>query len=268
MLPEIKYSTAYTDIFDTHAHYDDSDYDSDRAQVLGSLAEHGVNRVLNCGSSLASSGRGVRLAREYDFIWAAVGVHPHEAEQTPDDTVERIRVLAADPKVAAIGEIGFDYSREGADRGAQRLWFERQMELAAGLGLPVIIHDRDAHADCLDMARRFAGSVRSGVFHCYSGSAESARELIEMGYYIAIGGVCTFTNARRSLEVAAAVPEDRLLLETDCPYLAPHPYRGARNDSRLIYLTLETLARARGTNPQRLADATRENGLRLFEKIV
>ena len=261
--PSITYSSAYGGIFDTHAHYDDEDFDPDRAGVLGALAACGVSHVLNCGSSLASSERSVRLAHEYGFIRAAVGVHPHEAEHTPADTVERLRALACDEKVAAIGEIGFDYSRE-PDKDAQRLWFERQMELAAELGLPVIIHDRDAHADCIAMARQFAGKVRRGIFHCYSGSAESAREVIAMGYYIAIGGICTFTNARRSLEVAASIPEDRLLLETDCPYLAPHPYRGERNDSRLLYLTLEALARARGTDPQRLADVTRENGMRVF----
>jgi len=249
-------------LFDTHAHYDDRRFDPDRDQVLSGLPRSGVNLVLCPGCNLRSSRAVTALADRYDFLYAAVGIHPHDAKELPPDGVSSLEALTAHPKVKAIGEIGLDYHYDFSPREAQNVCFRTQMELARATDLPVIIHDREAHADTLRVVRDFPGM--RGVFHCYSGSLESAKILVDLGYHISFTGVVTYKNARRALEVAAWLPADRLLLETDAPYLTPEPHRGRRNDSGYLHLTCETLANLRGVSAETLAEQTLSNGKRLF----
>ena len=249
-------------LFDTHAHYDSHRFDADRHELLASMADHGVGRILNAGCDLASSRTAVDLAHRYGFVWAAVGAHPDDADHVDDASIAAYRELAADDRVVAIGEIGLDYHYEDVPREIQREAFIRQMELARELGLPAIVHDREAHGDALDIVRRFP-EVR-GVFHCYSGSLEMARELMRLGWYVGFTGVLTFKNARKALEVAENVPLHRLLLETDCPYMAPEPYRGRRCDSTMMVRTAERLAQLRGKSVEEISKITWENGCRLF----
>ncbi len=249
-------------LFDTHAHYDSERFHMDRDEVLSSMREHGVGRILNAGCDLESSRTSVMLARQYDFIWAAVGSHPDDADHVDNQRIARYRELAAAERVMAIGEIGLDYHYEDVPRSVQQEAFARQLELAKELSLPVIVHDREAHADALEIIHAYP--TVSGVFHCFSGSLEMARELVRRGWYIGFTGVLTFKNARRALEVAENVPLDRLLLETDCPYMAPEPYRGRRCDSRMLYKTAARLAELRGLSADELIRVTWENGSRLF----
>jgi TatD DNase family protein len=248
-------------IFDSHAHYDDPAFDPDREEVLASLAGSGVSAVMNIGADLESSRMVAELARTHDFIWAAVGVHPHGAADLPEDWLRQLEELAALPRVRAIGEIGFDYHYDGDWKEAQRRVFEEQLQLAARLGLPVVIHDRDAHGDTMELLRQYRPA---GVVHCYSGSAEMAKEILSLGMYIGFTGVVTFKNARRALEAAAVVPLDRLLVETDCPYMAPEPFRGRRCDSSMLPYTIGKLAEVKGISPQELAHAAAENARHLF----
>lgn len=249
-------------LFDTHAHYDSRRFDEDRDRLLASMAGCGVGRILNAGCDEASSRAAIGLAHRYDFIWAAVGSHPDDADRVDDALVETYRALAADERVVAIGEIGLDYHYEDVPRAIQQVAFRRQLALAAELDLPVIVHEREAHGDAMDILQDFP-AVR-GVFHCYSGSLEMARELVRRGWYVGFTGVLTFKNARKALEVAENVPLSRLLLETDCPYMAPEPYRGRRCDSTMMARTAEKLAELRGMTPEAVARATWENGCRLF----
>ena len=233
----------YRGIFDTHAHYDDERFDEDRSTVLGSLAEHGVSQ-------------------KYGFLYSAVGVHPHSAESDgTDNWLEKVESFAKQSKVVAIGEIGLDYHYDFSSREKQIEVFSAQLELANDLELPVIIHDREAHADTLELVQKYRPK---GIIHCYSGSAEMAREFIKLGMYIGFTGSVTFKNANKLLLAAAEVPEDRILLETDCPYMAPVPYRGTRCDSTLIPATAERLAEIRGTDAQTLIDRACENGCRVY----
>ena len=249
-------------LFDTHAHYDASRFDADRHQLLASMAEHGVGRILNAGCDLASSRAAVELAHRYGFVWAAVGTHPDDADHVDGALLDAYRALAADERVAAIGEIGLDYHYEDVPREIQKTAFRMQLELAAELGLPVIVHEREAHADAMEILRQVPGVT--GVFHCYSGSLEMARELVRMGWYIGFTGVLTFKNARKALEVAENIPLPRLLLETDCPYMAPEPYRGRRCDSTMLVETARKLAELRDVSLPEIARITWENGTRLF----
>ena len=248
-------------IFDSHAHYDDPAFGPDRGEVLASLREAGVEAVMDIGADLMSSRFAAELARGYDFIWAAVGVHPHAAAELPEDWLRQLEELAALPKVRAIGEIGFDYHYDKEWKEAQARVFEEQLRLAARLSLPVVIHDREAHGDTMELLRRYRPA---GVVHCYSGSAEMAKEVLSLGMYVGFTGVVTFKNARKALEAAAAVPLDRLLVETDCPYMAPEPFRGRRCDSTMLPHTIGKLAQVKGVSPQELADAAAENARRLF----
>ena len=248
-------------IFDSHAHYDDEAFAPDREEVLASLAGAGVEAVMNIGADLESSRAAAELARAHDFIWAAVGVHPHGAADLPEDWLRQLEELAALPKVRAIGEIGFDYHYDAGWKEAQRRAFEEQLRLAARLSLPVVIHDREAHGDTMELLRQYRPA---GVVHCYSGSAEMAKEVLSLGMYIGFTGVVTFKNARRALESAAQVPLDRLLIETDCPYMAPEPHRGRRCDSRLLPYTAQALAQVKGIPVQELLNHTCENARRLF----
>jgi len=249
--------------FDSHAHYDAPRFDEDRDELLAALPGRGVGRVLNAGCDLASSRAAAALAHRYDFIWAAAGSHPDDADHVDGARLEAYRALAGDARVAAIGEIGLDYHYEDVPRAVQKEAFARQLALARELDLPVIVHDREAHADALEIVDAYPGT--RGVFHCFSGSLEMARELLRRGWYVGFTGVLTFKNARRALEVAENVPLHRILLETDCPYMAPEPYRGRRCDSTMLERTAARLAGLRGLTVEAIARATWENAARLFQ---
>lgn len=248
--------------FDTHAHYDSSAFDADRDALLASMRENGVGRILNAGCDLASSRAAAALAARCDFIWAAAGSHPDDAANVDDALLDEYRALAGQPRVVAIGEIGLDYHYEDVPRAVQKEAFDRQLALARELSLPVIVHQREAAADAMEIISAYPDVT--GVFHCFSGSLELARELFRRGWYIGFTGVLTFKNARRALEVAENAPLNRLLLETDCPYMAPEPFRGRRCDSTMLPKTAEKLAQLRGLSLEETARATWENGSRLF----
>lgn len=251
-------------IFDSHAHYDDRAFEPDRDALLSSLPGRGVCGVLNCASHVDSARASLQLAERYPFVWAAVGIHPSELDTARPDDIDTLRELYAHPKAVAIGEIGLDYHYDTAPREVQRDWLRRQLALAAELDAPVILHDRESHEDMLSLLREFRPK---GVVHCFSGSVEMMREVVSLGLFIGLGGATTFKNARRPLEVAAAVPADRLLLETDAPYMAPVPYRGQRCESGMIAQTAETIARQRGCGVDELLRQTEENVYTLFPKI-
>lgn len=249
--------------FDTHAHYDAEQFDQDRDEVLASLPERGVSLAVNPGCDVPSSRKAVELAHAWPFLYAAVGYHPENcAPCTPED-LNVLRELAGDPKVVAIGEIGLDYYwEENPPRERQQQVFRDQLALAEELDLPVIVHDREAHADSLSIVRDFP-RVR-GVFHCYSGSAEMARELVRLGWMISFTGVLTYKNARRAVEAAQAVPLERIMIETDSPYMAPVPHRGKRNDSGYVRYVCEKLAEIKGISWEDCARITMENGKRFY----
>ena len=245
--------------FDSHAHLDDAHFDGDRAAILDDLKNHGVTMVMNVGCDLPSSERSVRLAEQYPFLYAAVGSHPDDADHVNGALLARYRALCASPRVRAIGEIGLDYHYEDVPRAQQRVAFEKQLSLAEELGLPVIVHEREAHGDAMDILR--AHPRATGVFHCFSGSPEMALWLVERGWYIGFTGVVTFKNARRAVEAVQALPLDRILIETDCPYMAPEPYRGRRNDSRYVPLVAAKIAALRGLTPEEAEQALNQAGL-------
>lgn len=250
-------------LFDTHAHLDDHAFDADRDALLATLPGQGIGLLMNPGCSLATSRAACALAREHSWIYAAVGSHPDAAaEVTPEVLEEYRRLIRENPKVKAIGEIGLDYHYEDVPRNIQQEAFLAQMELAREAKLPVIVHERDAHADGMTVVRHFPEVT--GVFHCYSGSLEMARELVERGWYIGFTGVLTFKNARRALEVAAGLPLDRIVLETDCPYMSPEPFRGKRNDPGRLYRMAEALSVLRGLPVEEIETITMENGKRLY----
>ena len=250
-------------LFDTHAHYDDESFDADRDAVLTALPEQGVGLILNPGCDVESSRKAVRYAAAYPHVYAAVGIHPENCGGCTAGDLDAIRALAQQPKTVAIGEIGLDYYwAENPPRDFQQQVLRQQLALARELALPVIIHDREAHADTLAIVREFPGVT--GVFHCFSGSLEMARELLKMGWYLGFDGPVTYKNARRAPEVAAVTPLDRMLIETDSPYMTPVPYRGRRNDSGYVHLVAEKLAEWKGVTPEEMARVTTENGKRLF----
>ena len=250
-------------LFDTHAHLDDRAFDTDRDTLLASLPQQGLTLVMNPGCSLDSSGNAVKLANQYDYIYAAVGSHPDAADEVNENVLEAYRKLCKlNPKVKAIGEIGLDYHYEDIPRQIQLKAFRAQMELARELNLPVIVHERDAHEDGMRVVRDFPDVT--GVFHCYSGSAEMARQLVDKGWYIGFTGVLTFKNARKAVEVAASIPLDRIVIETDCPYMSPEPFRGKRNDPGKIYRMAEKLAEIRNLSVEQIQSVTLENGKRLY----
>lgn len=250
-------------LFDTHAHLDDHAFDPDRDALLAALPGQGIGLLMNPGCSLATSRAACALAREHSWIYAAVGSHPDAAaEVTPEVLEEYRRLIRENPKVKAIGEIGLDYHYEDVPRNIQQEAFLAQMELAREAKLPVIVHERDAHADGMTVVRHFPEVT--GVFHCYSGSLEMARELVERGWYIGFTGVLTFKNARRALEVAAGLPLDRIVLETDCPYMSPEPFRGKRNDPGRLCRMAEALSALRGLPVEEIETITMENGKRLY----
>ena len=250
-------------LFDTHAHMDDRAFDADRDELLHALPEQGIGLLMNPGCSLASSRAACALAERYDYLYAAVGSHPDAADEVNGETLEAYRMLwKQNSKVKAVGEIGLDYHYEDIPREIQLRAFRDQMALARELDLPVIVHEREAHEDGMAVVREFPTVI--GVFHCYSGSAEMARQLVERGWYIGFTGVLTFKNARRALETARTIDLSRIVLETDCPYMAPEPFRGRRNDPGKLYRMAEVLAGLRGISPEEAARITLENGKRLY----
>lgn len=251
-------------LFDTHAHYDADAFDADRMEVLSSMPGQGVELILNPGCDLKSSQTAVELAERFPFVYAAVGVHPEEcADWNAEHDIPVLEALAQNPKVRAIGEIGLDYHwPENPPRELQQQVFHAQLDLAEKLNLPVIVHDRDAHHDCLEIVR--AHPNVTGVYHCYSGGVEDAKTLMKLGWMISFTGSITFKNARRALEVIDLLPLDRMMIETDSPYMSPEPFRGRRNDSGRVHLVAEAIARRKSLDPEEVARITLENGKRFF----
>jgi TatD DNase family protein len=253
--------TPIAQIFDTHAHYDDSAFDDDRDQLLLSLPAQTVCAVVNVASDLASSQASIVLGEHYPFIWAAAGIHPHEAEKAPDNALDELRPMLMHPRVVALGEIGLDYHYDFSPREVQLTLFEKQLQLAVALDIPVIIHDREAHEDTLHLLRQYQPR---GVVHCFSGSVEMAKDILDLGMYIGLGGAVTFKNAKKPVEVAAIVPADRLVLETDAPYMTPVPFRGTRCHSGLITYTAGRIADIRNIAVDDLLTQTCQNACRLY----
>ena len=249
--------------FDTHAHYDDEAFDADRDELLSSLPEAGVTLVIDPGCDVSSSEKAIALAERFPHVYAAVGIHPEELGEMQAGDLEKIEALCAHEKCVAIGEIGLDYYWDDTHKEEQKALFIQQLELAIDHDLPVIIHDREAHGDSLDIVRR-CPDVR-GVFHCYSGSKEMAEELLKRGWYLGFDGPITYKNARKAIEVLEICPLDRLLIETDSPYLSPVPRRGKRNDSRNLRYVTEKIAEIKGLSAEEVAAAAMENGRRLFK---
>ncbi len=250
-------------LFDTHAHLDDRAFDQDRAALLQGLPDAGLALVMNPGCNLASSRNAVALANQYDYVYAAVGSHPDGADEVNEAVLEEYRKLCKlNPKVKAIGEIGLDYHYEDIPRDLQKQAFIAQMTLAQELSLPVIVHEREAHEDAMEILKDFPDVT--GVFHCYSGSAEMAKYLVSRGWYIGFTGVLTFKNARRAIETAQSISLERIVIETDCPYMSPEPYRGRRNDPSRVCFMADKLAEIRGITPEEARRITLENGKRLY----
>jgi len=248
--------------FDTHAHYDDRRFNDDRDELLDSMQEAGITLILNSASSLRSAKFSLKLADKYPFIYASVGVHPHDSKSMTDETVSELEELLRHPKAVAVGEMGLDFHHNFSPQDVQRMRFREQLELARRVKKPVIIHERESLRDTLDTIRDYRDL--SGVFHCFSGSWETAKIILDMGWYLSFTGVITFKNARRALEVLERMPSDRILLETDCPYLTPEPKRGRRNSSLYLPYIAEKIAEVRGTTVEEIAALTMENGKQFF----
>ncbi|MDO4312399.1 MAG: TatD family hydrolase [Eubacteriales bacterium] len=250
-------------IFDTHAHYDSSQFDEDRDELLNSMSEQGVGTIVNVGASYQSCFTVPEMVQKYPFMYAAVGVHPDEVGDLNEETFARMKEQFQKEKVIAVGEIGLDYYWDNESHDLQKKWFIRQLELARELKLPVLIHSREAAADTMEIMKEY-GQGLGGVIHCYSYSKEMAKEYVKMGYYIGIGGVVTFKNGRKLKEVAAEIPLASILLETDCPYLAPVPFRGKRNNSAYIKYVAEEIARIKGIDPETVIGQTEENARKMY----
>lgn len=251
----------YNNIFDSHAHYDSDAFDDDRKELVNALPEQGICGIINCGSDIASSLASLELADEFEFVYAACGVHPHEAEKCKSGYLPVLKKLCMEKKCVAVGEIGLDYHYDFSPRDIQKKIFEQQIVLASELDLPIIVHDREAHEDTMELLKKYKPK---GVVHCFSGSVEMAKEILKLGMYIGLGGAVTFKNARKPKEVAGIVPDDYLLIETDCPYMTPVPFRGKRCDSSYIPYTAEVLAEVRGKTVNEILDLTRKNANTLF----
>ena len=252
-------------IFETHAHYDDEAFDEDREELLKSLVNNGIDYVVNVGASLKSTRNSIELAAKYDFIYAAIGVHPSETGELTENDIEWLKDEALfNEKVVAIGEIGLDYYWEEPKRDIQKIWFERQLELAREVKLPVIIHSRDASKETLNIMKAHKAEELGGVIHCYSYSKETAKEYLNMGFYFGIGGVVTFKNARQVKEAVQYIPLDRILLETDCPYLSPEPNRGKRNSSLNIPYIASAIAQLKGIEYDELIEITSQNAKKMY----
>ncbi len=248
-------------IFDSHAHYNDEQFDIDRDSLLASLPEAGIVGIINCGTDVVSSLDSLAMAEKYPFVYAACGYHPESALEFTDDNLAEIEKMLSHEKCVAVGEIGLEYHYDFVPKDVQKYVFEKHLELAVKYDMPVIVHDREAHADTMDLLKKYRPK---GVLHCYSGSAEMAKEVLKMGMYIGLGGAVTFKNAVKPVEVAEMIPLDRLLLETDCPYMAPVPMRGKRNNSAYIEYVAEKIADIKNVFAQELLDITAENTRKLF----
>lgn len=253
-----------TPIFDTHAHYDDEAFDEDRDALLTELPENGIARVVNVGASLASCGRTIEIMNRYDYIYGAIGVHPSETAELNDEAFEWLRQQCQLEKCVAVGEIGLDYYWDEPDRELQKEWFRRQLNLARELAKPVIIHSRDAAKDTVDLMTEEHAEEIGGVIHCYSYTKETAEVFLKMGFYFGIGGVLTFKNAKKLKEAVAYIPLDRIVLETDCPYLAPEPNRGKRNSSLNIPYVVKALAEIKGVEEETVRKAAWENAHKMY----
>ncbi|MCR5156049.1 MAG: TatD family hydrolase [Butyrivibrio sp.] len=251
-------------IFDTHAHYDDEAFDEDRKELLSSMKASGIDHIVNIGANMASSRSSLQLAHEYDFIYAAVGVHPSDTEELDDGKIEELRSLSRDERCVAIGEIGLDYYWPEPDRDLQKVWFRKQIALAKEEKLPVVIHSRDAAADTLNILKEENAGVNGGVVHCFSYSPEVAKQCVDMGLYIGVGGVITFKNGRKLKETVDILPLDNIIIETDCPYLAPTPHRGERNCSFYLPLVVETIAEIKGVSGEEVIRITEENAKKMY----
>ncbi len=254
-------------IFETHAHYEDQQFDADRDALLQSMREHGISRIVNAGSTIETTKKSIELAEKYDFIYAAAGVHPSETDCLNEESFEWLKSQVKHPKVKAVGEIGLDYywDKEAAVWEKQRYWFRRQLELAKEAGLPVIIHSRDAAEDTLAVMKEAYQMHIPGVIHCFSYSAQMAREYVKMGYYIGVGGVVTFKNAKKLKETVEQIPLEKILLETDCPYMAPEPYRGKRNSSLYLPYIAAKIAEIKGITEQEVINVTEQNACRMYQ---
>ena len=251
-------------IFDSHAHYDSSQFDTDRDELLTAMSENGIQTIVNVGAAWDALPITLDLAKKYPFVYAALGLHPNDVEDLDEDKMEQLKQMCLQEKVVAVGEIGLDYYWDNVPADVQKKWFIRQLELAKELDLPVIIHSRDAAEDTLNIMKRYDGKLR-GVIHCFSYSKEMAREYVKMGFYIGIGGVVTFKNGKKTKAVVSDIPMDRILLETDCPYLAPEPYRGKRNSSLYLPEIAQTIAEIKGMTYEEVVNQTRENAKTLFQ---
>ena len=249
--------------YDTHAHYDDGRFDSDRDTLLPELYRQGIRLINTLGTDIPSSRASIALAEQFPFVYAAVGAWPGNVGNMTEADLEEYRLMSAHEKVVAIGEIGLDYYYDDVPRDIQKYWFDRQMAMAADLNMPVVVHNRDAHGDSMDMVRKWADRV-TGVMHCFSGSAEMAQELAKLGWYVSFTGSVTFKNARRALEAVAAMPLERIMIETDAPYMAPVPYRGRRNHSGYVPEVAKKIAEIKGLSLEEVANITTENGKRFF----
>ncbi|NLC43956.1 MAG: TatD family hydrolase [Clostridiales bacterium] len=251
-------------LFDSHAHLDDKRYNPDRQALIEGLPSRGISYVVNAGADMESSHRSVQLAEEYPFIYATVGVHPHDAEGMKDQDLDTLLDMAKRPKVVAIGEIGLDFYYDNSPRESQRKRFADQLELSIEASLPVVIHSRDAHGETMDILKSYSSRLKGCVLHCYSGSWELAKVYQSMGFCISLGGTVTFKNAVKTVEVAQNIDINQLLIETDSPYLTPHPHRGKRNDPSLVSLVAEGIAEIRGMKKEELAEITKTNACRFF----
>lgn len=254
-------------IFESHAHYDDETFDEDRESLLLALAGYGIDRVINVGASLAGCRATLELMEKYPFVYGAMGVHPSETAELSEEGIAWLREQCSRNKVVAVGEIGLDYYWKEPEEAVQKRWFERQLELAREVALPVIIHSRDAAKDTQDMMQALHAEEMGGVVHCYSYTKELAREYLNMDFYFGIGGVITFKNAKKLKEAVAYIPLDKILLETDSPYLAPEPNRGKRNSSLNLPYIAQAVAELKGVSREEVEEATSRNAERLFSKV-
>jgi len=254
-------------IFDTHTHYDDEQFEEDREEILLSMKENGVGAIANMGASMRGAKDSVALAKKYPFVYAAVGIHPDHAKELNEEEFAVLQRLATEEKVVAIGEIGLDYYWDSTEREDQKYWFKRQLALALECNLPVVIHSRDAAADTLEIMKEvYTASEKklTGVIHCFSYEAEMAREYVKMGFYLGVGGVATFKNGRKLKEVIEDTPLEKIVLETDCPYLAPVPFRGKRNSSEKLHYVVTAIAEQKGISEEEVERITWENACRLY----
>ena len=254
-------------IIDTHAHFDDKAFDEDRELVLTQLSEHGIGRVINSGASLEGCNRTIELTEKYDFIYGTLGIHPCDCEDLKEEDIQWLKQQCVRQKIVAVGEIGLDYYWDEPDRELQKKWFARQMKLAKEIQLPMVIHSRDAAQDTINMMKEYHAQEVGGVIHCYSYSKESAKDYLDMGFYFGIGGVVTFQNGKKLKEVVEYLPMDRILTETDSPYLSPVPNRGKRNDSRNLPYVVAEIARIKGLSVEEVEAICLENAHRLYKKL-